>query len=188
MCSLVLSVFTQTFQPERRRAVTLVIISAARAFRSVVFFDFIQAILLSAKCTFDGVKTIKIYVPIFASMKDRKTVRKYIIKAVWSDDCGIHFFWHFFATSNLKWRQNVWLYCVPFSSHLFLLSGIKTKNVCDKLLYLHTFVCFLVAETPIKKSPCVAEARLERTTSRLWAWRATNCSTPRYCSCLRVQR
>ena len=26
----------------------------------------------------------------------------------------------------------------------------------------------------------VAEARLERTTSRLWAWRATNCSTPRY--------
>ena len=25
----------------------------------------------------------------------------------------------------------------------------------------------------------VAEARLERTTSRLWAWRATNCSTPR---------
>ena len=29
----------------------------------------------------------------------------------------------------------------------------------------------------------VAEARLERTTSRLWAWRATNCSTPRCSVC-----
>ena len=37
----------------------------------------------------------------------------------------------------------------------------------------------------------VAEARLEHATSRLWAWRATNCSTPRYnqlISELRVQR
>ena len=28
----------------------------------------------------------------------------------------------------------------------------------------------------------VAEARFERATSRLWAWRATNCSTPRCCA------
>ena len=37
----------------------------------------------------------------------------------------------------------------------------------------------------------VAEAGFERATSRLWAWRATNCSTPRCflsCSLIRLQR
>ena len=50
-------------------------------------------------------------------------------------------------------------------------------------------IIFWVAETRF----VVAETRLERMTSRLWAWRATNCSTPRckelcVVPCLRVQR
>ena len=51
-----------------------------------------------------------------------------------------------------------------------------------------------VRNTPYTSFNIVAETRLEHVTSRLWAWRATNCSTPRYklfsasFSDLRVQR
>ena len=37
-----------------------------------------------------------------------------------------------------------------------------------------------VRNTPYTSFNIVAETRLEHVTSRLWAWRATNCSTPRY--------
>lgn len=36
-----------------------------------------------------------------------------------------------------------------------------------------------VRNTPYTSFNIVAETRLEHVTSRLWAWRATNCSTPR---------
>ena len=85
----------------------------------------------------------------------------YELVSLWSGDFVKWRFCGLMSLSDHEFANNQTPSCTPTTNH-----PAATKEKRCKKHSLHLF-------------NIVAETRLEHVTSRLWAWRATNCSTPR---------